>query len=488
MLEIRTGSAVGNGSEVFLGRAPSATKSQPLECPSSVSCDGYTARATGKSGKYRNGKLTDVKPDMHWLLEPTAKGYVLRPVVGWYEFGIEEAASSSSASRKRPLPDGEGELKKGAAQRKADEERWSTMLERRPQQPKTVRQQMYTGAQGDDKMDSYDEEDRLNDDLGLKREKKKQLKALKKGAGDQVDEEDVPDSANALLNLKSEKAEGVWDFEEKDEFSDDDLEQDDFNDELQGQDQDEQAPSADEDDADAPDAEEGLLTQHGKELEVLMSQYGEGDGEDAAEAAEGSEEEQEEDGQAEGLPEEHRQPPPPEASVSSAASARSNASGGKGAASGLSAPPSAASASSGPSRLAGKLSVPKTAPPPAAKAAAAKGVPAAKKEAVRTTAAGKPAQSKPAAAQAAGAQSSSAPASEAAAPSSTDLRSKVVKCLLDRGGSCKLADVVAALGLKDKKSALYANAVAILKEVASVEQVPGEKKTAILRLRPEYQR
>eukprot|EP00929_Paragymnodinium_shiwhaense_P106973 TRINITY_DN728_c0_g1_i4.p1 TRINITY_DN728_c0_g1~~TRINITY_DN728_c0_g1_i4.p1 ORF type:complete len:632 (-),score=134.28 TRINITY_DN728_c0_g1_i4:210-2105(-) len=67
----------------------------------------------------------------------------------------------------------------------------------------------------------------LKDDTGIDRQRRKLLKALKRKADAiaRAEDEEVPHTANALLMLKSERGEGLWDFAADEEFSDDEVEE-----------------------------------------------------------------------------------------------------------------------------------------------------------------------------------------------------------------------------------------------------------------------
>merc|ERR1712232_894203 len=69
------------------------------------------------------------------------------------------------------------------------------------------------------------EEERINDETGVKKQIKKQRKlrrtaAQKAAAG--AEEEDAPETANALHALKRQRGENAWDFSDDEQFSDDD--------------------------------------------------------------------------------------------------------------------------------------------------------------------------------------------------------------------------------------------------------------------------
>jgi len=142
----------------------------------------------------------------------------------------------------------------------------------------------------------HPEEDRLNDDTGMERHEQKARKALKRKANavDEAEEAEVPDTANALHQLKPERGEAAWDFEDAEEFSDDEQDQCNVEEQLQNDHEhvaDVEGPEIDvgEGLSDAEDGEEGeVLTVHGKELEHILEKQAQ-NGEEIAEAGNGHE-------------------------------------------------------------------------------------------------------------------------------------------------------------------------------------------------------
>merc|ERR1712232_431 len=123
------------------------------------------------------------------------------------------------------------------------------------------------------------EEERINDETGVKKQLKKHRKlkrkeAQKAAAG--AEEEDAPESANALHALKRQRGENAWDFSDDEQFSDDDLGYcPDYDDQHTGLDA-VTAPEGDEEAAiEGVDGEEPVgisLTDHGQELATLLRQ------------------------------------------------------------------------------------------------------------------------------------------------------------------------------------------------------------------------
>lgn len=269
----------------------------------------FEALALDADGGSRPGKPADVKADLHWVLAPVSGGgYELRPVHGWYEFGQRTTPSGQSVKpvivKKAPPPkatqrasakstansenDGEVKLRKELANR------WEGMLERRdgrvgvapvkrgqlfkevlrppedPVEEKDAAKYSATENAGQAKrLPAFEE--RMNDDMGLKRQKEKNQKRLRKErqAVDEAEEGEVADTANSLHHLKTETGESGWDFSDK-EASDDDEEKVQFGDhQLADAEEVEAPPSGDEDEGE--DAEDGdLSTKHGRSIEALL--------------------------------------------------------------------------------------------------------------------------------------------------------------------------------------------------------------------------
>eukprot|EP00444_Apocalathium_aciculiferum_P012012 CAMPEP_0183455696 /NCGR_PEP_ID=MMETSP0370-20130417/127232_1 /TAXON_ID=268820 /ORGANISM="Peridinium aciculiferum, Strain PAER-2" /LENGTH=251 /DNA_ID=CAMNT_0025647295 /DNA_START=9 /DNA_END=761 /DNA_ORIENTATION=+ len=128
------------------------------------------------------------------------------------------------------------------------------------------------GGEGGKEEGEYLEEGRLKDATGIARQRKKVRKALKRQAWaqDNAEEADVPDTANALFQLKSQRGEGFWDFSDAEVHSDDE-EEENFESHLAGpgHDNEEAVMAEDEEHADAQ-KQSGVMSSHGEEIERLL--------------------------------------------------------------------------------------------------------------------------------------------------------------------------------------------------------------------------
>jgi len=310
-------------SKICVGRldpAGSPGNHSAFERQASVRRSDSDVICIGVEGSIRSGKALDVKQDVHWVLQPTSGGFQLSPVSGWYQFGTPAlstkptkaavrpaaaAAAAAAASAAAPIAAGssqslelaaaEAELRRDAGLRMQHADRWETMLEKRSggiASVKMVRGQIpVEAAKAETKKAAYPVEERLNDDSGIKRHKQKMQKALKRKADAMADNNEVPETANSLHNLKSENAEVMWDFEDGEKFSDDEQELVDFDEDLQNEDAKEEAapaPEAGDEASEAEDNEDGdPLSTHGKELEVLLERHtGVADAAEAGDVAE----------------------------------------------------------------------------------------------------------------------------------------------------------------------------------------------------------
>jgi len=191
--------------------------------------------------------------------------------------------AASGSNQGLELAAAEEELRRDAGLRIQHADRWETMLEKRSggntsEAVKMVRGQIPAEApKAETKRSAYPVEERLNDDSGLKRQKQKMQKALKRKADAMAEENEAPETANSLHNLKSENAEVMWDFEDGEKFSDDEQELVGFDEDLQNEDAKEEtapAPEAGDEASEAEENEEGdPLSTHGKELEVLLERH-----------------------------------------------------------------------------------------------------------------------------------------------------------------------------------------------------------------------
>lgn len=438
----------GTGNDVLYGR------------PVLVRQDETGTRSFEQNGAVRVGKPLDVKPDVHWVLEPVeGGGFQLWPVLSWYEFGklsradrqvqIQVGAGDDAAAdthAKRRLELAEEELRRESGLRKEHAERWETMLEKRGGNTgsRMMRGQMIIEASKQDTVKvSYPEEERLNDDTGLKRHKRKMMKALKRKA-DAIEKEDVPDTANSLHQLKSEQSEAIWDFSDGEKFSDDEQDKWDFDEQLQNDDVDEQAAQLPEAGDEVSEAEEGdLLSAHGKELEVLLERHTgstnddevQADGDACAVSSDSDDSEEEVSAK-----QRSKQKDKDDASVPKRSQVKpAGKDQGK-----------RKMILSGVSRSASSTAAPAVEPPAAV--------------------------------------SITLTPSESGdhVLSNSELRKRTIECLRQRGGTCKLSNVVAALGLRSQHSPLYKRAVAVLKEVADVQRMPGESRPLLVLKREHW--
>jgi len=382
-----------------------------------------------------NGRQFEQSPDLHGLLATIQSKTQKHAAAAEAEKRKEAEMAAAAAEKtkgKKPKIEGEAEIRKDAAVRKEQAERWEKMLERRSSRAGT-REKLLRGdiltAVALPKV-AYPEDDRLKDETGLNKQKNKKKKQLKKeqGAVENAEDDDVVTSANALHSLKNQRGEGGWDFEDGEAYSDDEAEEIGFDDQLQQPEEAEPVPSADEDE---PEGEKGdLLSGHGQELEVLLEQYGEEgagpDGKTLNDADAGGEDGEESEGERCAKRQRIAADDDDEPDVNNAA-----ASGPAGAA-------TAAPGARGP---------PQAVPPAPAK-------PAPKPFNLETA-------------------------------TDDDLRSKVISSIKAAGGHCTLLGVAKALGLTNKGSPIYQRAVNVIKEVAVKKEIPGEGRPVLV-LKPEF--
>lgn len=570
------------GSGVSIGRLEAATGANHdvlYGCPAHVRHeDTGTTSSVHEDGSVRAGKPADVKPDMHWVLEPVeGGGFQVRPVFSWYEFGRPSPADRAEQSwtgvvggqDKTSLEFAEAEIRRESGLRKQFADRWEMMLGKRASKYgfRTTRGQIIKDLQQrwipDETVDivgtlqamepldalktledmevpqitraraaggvgsrvkamcidetakvAYPEEERLNDDAGLERQKKKVMKALKRKADaiDKAEEDEVPNTANALLQLKSERGEAIWDFSDGEEFSDDEQEKCDFDEQLRNDDeQAAQAPEVDEEDT---DAEEGdPLTSHGKELEFLLDRHTHKDrvGEDEGSISSGNDASEKEV-----CIKRHRKHKAKDhAAVTKQAQVKSVVKERKGkTASIVHASISGKSASSSAVPSPAAVIVPQIVAAPAKLAsstaaisqfAVSLGASSAGLESLvgvspvlPVTASASPelvtakTRASKSASLTAGpqveqtlAELTPVTAEEDVDLNDDELRTRTVACLRRRGGTCKLSNIAAALGLRNPHSPLYKRVVVVLKEVADMERMPGEERP-LLMLKPEH--
>ncbi|CAK0825245.1 unnamed protein product [Prorocentrum cordatum] len=455
---------------------------------------------------------------MHWLLVPAGEdGWTLRRVGGWHDFGGQEpiAAPISGAAGAAPqarrelgendIVECEKRMREELGVRKEHTERWEKMLQRRSERVGVVgvrRGGMLVEAAVKPAHVYPDAEARFNDDTGVGKQTTKVKKAQKKQAAavDGAEEDAVPDTANALLGLKSERGEGGYDFDNAEEYSGDEAEQADFQEELQ------QTTSVMEpeatvelaDEEDAEDAEPGaMLTTEGKELEMLIDRFASAERASPGSEGEDSESEDAPDAQAEagdGAASAGLLSAPVGAPASGPSAAEAPAAGqggggrggergvGSGGGEGGQPPPKRRRLRAGaaPAALAAPAA-PAAAPRPPTTAgelqprAAAVAAPA-----PAAIAGGATAPARPPVGQAAAAAAARDAGQQDAGQSAEELRGRLVSFMRRVGGTCSLAEISTELGLTDKASTLYKRAVAVIKEVADLKKVDGEKRANLV--------
>merc|ERR1719291_723521 len=99
---------------------------------------------------------------------------------------------------------------------------------------------------------AYPDQEHLKDESGLKRQAKKRKK-LHQAAGRNAEDEDAPETANSMLELKASRGEDGWDFDQGEQFSDDEQDNFEFDDQLDTVKEEDGAVSADEEAAEGPD-------------------------------------------------------------------------------------------------------------------------------------------------------------------------------------------------------------------------------------------
>lgn len=426
------------------------------------------------------GRLTDVKPLLHWVLEPIdGRGYRLVPVRQWYEFArvspaaLEAAMEAEPAGRRRIQKMHEEiaskEMQQQTELRNLFAEKWKGIKLRRMERVGTSvghGKAMATEPEQVEEAVLYPEKEFAKDDTGVKRAAKKRKKALMKEAGavDGAEEGDVPDSANAMLKLKSAHGESGWDFEDDEQFSDDEQEKFEFDDQLETAATNvDDAPALDdeaEDNPDNPNAED-MLGSHGQELQLLLGRGGErGEDDDTADQA-GSDpadnmnaDEDDDDQQRRG--DQDQQPivrRTPKAKGKGKAKAKGKAQGKAGSSKAI------AAKVQGPAKAAAAKAR-FMAPPNAPEARSMVPAPVVPLAAVRVS-----------------------PASPPGVSDEQILRRRVIDQLRCNSGSCRPQALCDNLGVKGKDHPMYKILSGVLREVATVD-----KATRTLVLKPEYSR
>lgn len=503
-----------------------------LDHPVQMRQDGQEhAIAVDARGLSRRGQPADVKIGVHWMLIRTPDGgFKLRRVTGWFEFG----KPSAPLSMNRPPPSGDAELKVEANKRREEADRLEKMLERRDNRlgvrvrfGDIIKEK--TLIEDTKRKIEHPEDERVNDEFGVSKQKKKMAKQLRKEANavDQAEEDEVPETANALLKLKHERGEAGWDFSDEEAFSDDEQEKNDFEGGAiaSAEQVDEAIPSGDEDEGE--DAEKrDLLSAHGKQLEVILQNFEDNEQAQGADELSGDED----------APDDAKVPDDATASspLISQTSASGDASekvaveavgskrrrlvqdaltsasaevpfdapvlasverGSEKAVPQVSAEPTAAlshALSRGPMAGIGGASSSTGASSIAVKPAAA--VVAASEEVATSTSSGvmpgtvaMSSTTGPSAAAPAATSERATPMPATTAPDIeyTKLRQETIQCLRQQGGGCTLKQLTVAMNLKNTKSERYKNVTLILREVATLKMDPSIKKP-VLKLLPEH--
>ncbi|CAK9016198.1 unnamed protein product [Durusdinium trenchii] len=480
------------------------------------------------------GREADIKPDLHWLLVTKSDGsFELQPVSAWYTFDrptpdleendegpgheIEKSARNLAKNFLHSHMGEEG-IKRDAQLRRQLERRWENMLERRAirtgnwmDSSGKIRMQiqsdfrfsgdgvipevlnMLKSIKGVDTMQCLKELEALermpwhkkaqlhhdvrrhpeqfqeavaaldlnaldvNDGSFLsgvasndtRRAEALQRKARQKKAKarKQVEDvEEVPETANTLKQLKSAKGEGLWDFEDAEEFSDDEQEEEDRNDRAEDTDTRVLAPeeiweSESEDDG-------GILSKQGQEMEELLKKHNRpGDADNASEDDEAVS----------------------EAPKAKAAKAKAKAVRGKTKMKGGEAAGDKVTETNATFQKAEVLAQqrPELVVPISATKEPPAGDESSNATSVRTDS-----------------RTTRADQTESKAvqkvQDTDDLRLKAITLLQKKGGSSYLGIVSAALGLKSLDTTFGQKALAVLKEVAEYEKMPGEARVAVL--------
>lgn len=449
--------------KLFLGWcAPGAGGGLPAY-PAEVSRNNAgVLHAIGADGAQRRGIPADVRPGLHWVVVRAGGGELrLRAIRDWVDFrtpivaAVPRAPSNSEKKKTEVVELAPEEV------RKKNADRWDRMLKNREDRRGGGPEPRPNAGKN-----RYEESERAADETGIKRQQKKRLKAMKREAGaiERREDDEVPDTANALLELKDEKGEGGWDNDNEELYSDDAEEKFVF-DEIAEDD----AGNVSVDEDDAPEGEHGgdLLSSFGRELQVLLDKGPDGANvggspaggickEDDAILQEAENEVAEEDS----------------AEVRGRGRPRQRDSGSEIVAEGK-------AEGRGANGLMGEVGAPArkrrlVEKPPAR---GALGVPPVAPGAVAESHPVPPALQMP----------PSAPplAATAPLPSESELTQRLVQRLQEGQGQCTLSEATQALGLKDRNSPLYKKALGVIKVVARTVKEAGQQRPMLV-LRPEY--
>lgn len=452
----------------------------------------------------------DVKPGLHWLLEPVDGGgsFRMRPVEGWFEFG----RPTFTALPEHSLAQGETELVAESSMRKDFSFRWEAILERRAIRQGTLmgKEEVHAIIRGTDREDlpaelsatakfsavellqgieRYEEHQTVaaaaaaalaaapatpssataagaiaaeppggdavaalpqgavaQDTTGVLWERRKQRKALKRMAA-YAEDAAVPDTANALFHLKSQDAEDFWDFAD----AEDDDEEDegfDFSEQLVGLHQEPEKAVMAKEEADADEVKRRVpVSGTGAELSRLLRR----DNDRRLEDLLRRHEHETVLGAAPGLSQAGPAEEDDELSEGDLSEGEACA-----------------------RRNIERREVYEGDEARPAWATAAPAAPAAKRPRFE-----RPRPRAVAAVAAASASAPSAPSSAAPAAASRELIDKAVAFLCLKGGMATQRDACAALGVPNTKEGLK-TAVAVYREVASIEQVPRQDRPVVM--------
>eukprot|EP00435_Cladocopium_sp_Y103_P056586 s1611_g19.t1 len=284
------------------------------------------------------------------------------------------------------------------------------------------------------------------------------------------DVEEVPETANTLKQLKSAQGEGLWDFEDAEEFSDDEQEEEDQNNQLEADWEVPQKVLAPEKIWESDSEEEGgILSKQGEEVEALLKKYkNPEDGDD-----------QSEDEEAEPVPE---PAPKGKASPNTTDKPKGPKAKAKAKATKSDQPKVNGTALQQRSVVPGSPSNPKEEPKRTEPKQDQREESAKTEEAEETKKSTKSTNEKCKDPQ--GTESSKAEKTQTEV-TEDDLKLKVITLLQKKGGSSYLSVMSSALGLKSLSSSFGQKALAVLREVAEYDTMPGEARVAVL-LKVQY--
>lgn len=284
------------------------------------------------------------------------------------------------------------------------------------------------------------------------------------------DVEEVPETANTLKQLKSAQGEGLWDFEDAEEFSDDEQEEEDQNNQLEADWEVPQKVLAPEKIWESDSEEEGgILSKQGEEVEALLKKYKNPDGDDQSEDEE-AEPVPEPAPKGKASPNTTDKPKGPKAKAKAKAKTKSDQ------------PKVNGTALQQRTVVPGSPSNPKEGPKPIELKQDRREESAKTEEVEETKKSTKPTNEKCKDAQ--GTESSKTEKNQTEV-TEDELKLKVITLLQKKGGSSYLSVMSSALGLKSLNSSFGQKALAVLREVAEYDTMPGEARVAVL-LKVQY--